>query len=99
MTSTSRWVAALAGCASLVVAGCPAAETFDRGQALYENHCVSCHDESVHQRETRRATSIDDLRKWVATWSFHAALGWSSEDIDDVTDFMDRRYYHFTTQP
>jgi len=99
MTSSYKWLAALVGCAPLVIAGGTAAETFDRGQALYENHCTSCHDESVHQRDTRRATSRAELRKWVATWSFHASLDWSGEEIDDVTDFMDRRYYHFTTQP
>jgi hypothetical protein len=47
----------------------------------------------------RRATSFADLRKWVSTWSFHASLDWSSEEIDDVADFMDRSYYHFTAQP
>ena len=53
----------------------------------------------MHTRDTRRATSVAELRKWVATWSFHASLGWSGEEIDDVADFMNRRYYHFTTQP
>jgi len=75
------------------------AEEFDRGQALYENHCLSCHEATVHTRATRRATSVAELQKWVATWSFHASLGWSSEEIDDVADFMNRRYYHFTPQP
>lgn len=53
----------------------------------------------MHTRDTRRATSVAELRKWVSTWSFHASLDWSSEEIDDVADYMDRRYYHFTTQP
>jgi hypothetical protein len=99
MTNSNKWIAAVAGCALLGGHGSAAAETFDRGEALYENHCTSCHEKSVHTRDTRRATSLADLRKWVATWSFHASLDWSSEEIDDVTDFMNRRYYHFTTQP
>jgi hypothetical protein len=89
----------MAGSALLVVSAGATAETFDRGQALYENHCMSCHEATVHTRETHRATSLADLRKWVASWSFHASLDWSSEEIDDVADFMDRRYYHFTAQP
>jgi mono/diheme cytochrome c family protein len=71
------------------------AESFDRGQALYENHCRTCHEPEVHQRADRRATSVEDLQRWVATWSWHAVLGWSAEDIADVTDYLNRAYYHF----
>lgn len=99
MTNSNKWVAAVAGGVLLAFSDGAVAETFDRGQALYENHCMSCHEATVHTRETRRATSFVDLRKWVATWSFHASLDWSSEEIDDVADFMDRSYYHFTAQP
>ena len=99
MTNTDKWTTAVASCALLAVSGTSVGETFDRGQALYENHCVSCHEATVHTRDSRRATSIAELRKWVATWSFHASLGWTGEEIDDVTDFMNRRYYHFTTSP
>jgi mono/diheme cytochrome c family protein len=90
-------VAALGGL--LMFSGTVLAEDFDRGQALYENHCLSCHEATVHTRDTRRATSVVELRKWVATWNFHASLGWSGEEIDDVADYMNRRYYHFTAAP
>ena len=86
-------------CMMLATSGSGAAETFDRGQALYENHCMTCHESMVHTRDTRRAASRADLHKWVSTWSFHAALDWSGEEIEDVTDYMDRRWYHFSTQP
>ncbi len=83
----------------LVMAAPVTAETFDRGQALYENHCEACHDTGAHLRGERRATSISDIRKWVTTWGFHAGLGWSDEEVDDVTDFLNRRFYQFTVQP
>ena len=87
-------------CAGLVLASSSAlAETFDRGQALYENHCQSCHEETVHMRESRRAGSIEELRERVASWSYHAALGWSAEEIADVVDYLDRRFYRFPEQP
>jgi len=95
---SKMWLS-LAGWSLLAVSGYGFAETFDRGEALYENHCTSCHDVVLHTRDTRRATSIAELRKWVATWSFHASLDWSNEEIDDVADFMDRRWYHFSGQP
>ena len=99
MTVTKGWLATLAMCFLLAVPGGSIAESFDRGQALYENHCMSCHEATLHTRDTRRATSVAELRKWVATWSFHASLGWSGEEINDVADFMNRRYYHFTATP
>jgi len=99
MTGLNKRVLAIAIGVHLAGSGSVFAESFDRGQALYENHCMSRHEDGVHTRETRRATSIAELRKWVATWRFHASLGWSVEEIDDVADFMDRRYYHFTAQP
>lgn len=86
-------------CAFLLCSLPGIAKEFDRGQALYENHCGSCHDKTVHKREERRATSLHDLHKWVMTWSFHAELGWSGEEIDDVVDFLNRRYYQFTDKP
>jgi mono/diheme cytochrome c family protein len=85
--------------AGLIAAAPAMAETFDRGQALYENHCKDCHDTAAHTRTEHRAISRSDIRKWVMTWSFHAALGWSEEEIDDVTDFLNRRIYHFNDQP
>ena len=99
MTGSNKRVLVIAMSVLLAGSGSGFAETFDRGQALYENHCMSCHEDGVHTRDTRRATSIAELRKWVATWIFHASLGWSSEEIDDVADYMNRRYYHFTAAP
>jgi mono/diheme cytochrome c family protein len=99
MMNSGKWGLLTSICALLAVTGSGAAESFDRGQALYENHCMSCHEPVVHTRPARRAASLAELRKWVATWSFHASLGWSSEEIDDVTDYMDRHWYHFTREP
>ena len=99
MAGLNKRVLVIAMSVLLAGYGSVLAESFDRGQALYENHCMSCHEDGVHTRDTRRATSVAELRKWVATWSFHASLDWSGEEIDDVTDYMDRRYYHFTAQP
>jgi mono/diheme cytochrome c family protein len=101
MTDSKMWIVAIAMCVLLAGSGSSVAESesFDRGQALYENHCMFCHEATVHTRATRRATSVAELRKWVSTWSFHASLGWTDEEIDDVADYMNRRYYHFSSQP
>ena len=72
---------------------------FDRGQALYENHCTSCHDASVHRRKSLLVHNRGDLQLYVSTWSYHAQLGWSREEIIDVTGYLDRTYYRFSEQP
>jgi cytochrome c len=74
-------------------------EDFDRGKALYENHCTACHDAAVHTRHSSLVKNRGDLQLFVSTWSFHAQLGWSREEIIDVTDYLDRSYYRFTGQP
>ena len=64
-----------------------------RGELLYENHCTVCHDSTVHTRANRKAKSIADLRGWAARWSGELKLNWSSEEIDDVAEYLARRYY------
>lgn len=69
-----------------------------RGQLLHENHCTACHNDSVNSRNNSKAHSIDEIRHWVIRWSKHLDLGWKKHDIDVVTDFLNQRYYHFTTE-
>ena len=49
-------------------------------------------------RYSRRATSLADLHQRVASWSYHAALGWSEEEVTDVVDYLNRAFYHFPEQ-
>ncbi|WP_455222717.1 c-type cytochrome [Kaarinaea lacus] len=67
-----------------------------RGQLLYENHCGGCHETSVHGRDPRKATSIPEIRHWINTWQKELKLNWSQADIDDVTNYINFKYYHFT---
>ena len=67
----------------------------ERGRALYENQCQSCHEKGVHSRANRKAKSLVDLRQRAAAWSTHGGLDWSSEEINDVADYLNARFYHF----
>src|SRR5688500_2999796 len=71
------------------------APTPSRGEMLYENHCTSCHDSIVHVRNNRRAKSLADVEYWVQRWSFDTGLAWKQSEIDDVTQYLVRRYYKF----
>ena len=69
------------------------AADFDRGRALYENHCQSCHEDWAHTRGNRKVTTIEDLRARVASWSVHSGLNWETEEITAVTRYLNRRFY------
>lgn len=65
----------------------------ERGQVLYENHCMFCHETWVHKRDGRHITTQADLRQRVAAWSAHSGLEWTDEEIDDVTGYLSRHFY------
>ena len=92
--------ASMALAAALAGVTAPHAAAFDRGQALYENQCSSCHDTQLHAPgRTRHVTTLAQLRARVAAWSIHAGLEWSDEEINDVTSYLNGRFYRFTEHP
>lgn len=66
-----------------------------RGGILYETRCSACHERSVHDRDARKAKSFDALRAQVLRWSAQAGGVWTAEEIDDVTLYLNERYYRF----
>lgn len=91
---------ALAGfCAALLTLPLAAQEEFDRGQALYEHHCRSCHESWAHTREGREVRTLAELRRRTEAWSVHSHLGWSDEEIDDVTAYLNRTFYQLEATP
>lgn len=66
-----------------------------RGELLYETHCNACHTTQVHWREKRLAADWAGLSAQVERWQANARLGWSSEDVDAVAQYLNARYYRF----
>ena len=96
----ARFAGVLAGlCTVLVLPQAGAEEAFDRGQALYEHHCMSCHESWAHTREGRHVRTYSELRLRTEAWSVHSRLGWSAEDINDVTDYLNRTFYQLEQTP
>lgn len=84
------------GCLSLVSVVCaaPTQKTAKlRGQMLYDNHCMHCHAEGVHLRATSKVHSLDDLAHEVKKWAGLQRLDWNQDDLRDVADYMNRKYY------
>lgn len=67
----------------------------DRGRLLYENHCGSCHESSVHIREVQAAKSLEAVRVQVVRWQEAMKLLWSGEDVGDVVEFLNAAWYHY----
>lgn len=71
----------------------------ERGRALYESSCASCHTQSVHGRAKRVAKDFGAVREWVSRWNHDLAIGWSAEEIDDVAVHLNMRYYRYPCPP
>jgi mono/diheme cytochrome c family protein len=69
-----------------------------RGQLLYQNHCIACHATSVHWRDRRLVTDYGSLIAQVGRWEQNAGLGWSSEEILDVVQYLNTTIYRFPNQ-
>jgi cytochrome c553 len=67
----------------------------DAGKALVDSKCTSCHGDAVYTRENRRVTTLDGLRKQVRRCELSLGLKWFDNDIDAVTAYLNKNYYHF----
>jgi len=79
----------------LIVPCARAQPTPERGQLLYETHCIACHTSQVHWRDRRLATDWGTLRAQVRRFEGVAGLGWSDADIDAVARYLNDSIYHF----
>jgi len=88
---------ALAACCALA----PQARAADaeRGRVLYETNCGGCHATSVHGREKRAAADFDGVRAWVRRWSANLGRAWSADEVDDVSVYLNFRFYRFPCPP
>ena len=66
-----------------------------RGELLYATHCIACHSTSLHWRDRRLATDFASLLAQVGRWEKNTGLGWSSEEILDVTGYLNTTIYRF----
>ena len=66
-----------------------------RGGVLYDTRCKACHGSSVRNQGARKAKSFDGVRAQVLRWSKEVGGSWSADEIDDVTLYLNRRFYRF----
>lgn len=75
-----------------------AADTADVPPAtknLYEANCTTCHGSEVYTREDRMIDSLSGLESQVRRCESSLELRWFDDQIMDVTQLLNDRYYHF----
>ena len=65
------------------------------GQALHEQYCQRCHDNSVYTRPNSIIFSLTALEKRVRFCESMAAAGWSEPQMKAVIDYLNQRFYQF----
>ncbi len=66
-----------------------------RGQMLYENHCMVCHESMAHISARQVVKSLPQLRETVLRWADYLKLPWRREEVEDVVIYLDNQYYQF----
>ena len=69
-----------------------------RGQLLYENHCMSCHESVVHIRTQQQAKSLPELHARVLNWAAYLKLRWGTQEVEDVVRHLNNQYYKFESR-
>jgi mono/diheme cytochrome c family protein len=95
MSRIATAVSIVAALFSLLLSPAAPAADAQRGRALYESRCDVCHNTGVHQRDSRKAQSYAAIREEVVRWNRTLNGAWTNEEIEDVTLFLNDRYYNF----
>ena len=69
------------------------AARLERGRALYEEHCRQCHTPGIHRRPNKMPLTRDELMGIVDHFRRTANLAWTPEEIDEVTEYLNRTQY------
>jgi mono/diheme cytochrome c family protein len=75
------------------------AADFERGKTLYSARCVGCHDKSVHNRNARKALTVEGIKAQVRRWDGLLGGAWREEEVNDVTSYLNELYYRYPCPP
>lgn len=79
----------------MLLVSAPSSADAERGRLLYENQCTVCHESVVHIRERRKAANAAELRAFIQRWAAELKLTWSQDEMNDVFQYLNKRYYKF----
>lgn len=82
-----------AALALMLLAAAAGAQDIDQGRLLYETHCIACHREGLHDRQSSRVRTYADLRFQVERWSKQAGRAFTSDELADLIEYLDAAHY------
>jgi mono/diheme cytochrome c family protein len=73
------------------------AQDAQRGKALYELNCLTCHYERIHKRDPSKSLVRTQAQLRVEVVNRAALTGkrFTIEDLDDIAEYLDRTHYKF----
>lgn len=74
------------------------AVNINNGKVLHDQHCVRCHAETEYNNEKSRITDYKKLRARVGQCELMLELAWFADEVDDVTAYLNQRFYRFDVQ-
>ena len=94
-TRTLRCLVALLGFVTLTA--CTDTRLDDpvaRGEEIHKV-CMPCHGTTLYVSSQRKITSLPELREEVARWGDYYDPALTQQDIDDVTAYLNAKFYKF----
>lgn len=74
------------------------AEDINRGEALHHENCLECHTPKLYERTDRTVKTLKHLRSQVLFCAVNNDIGWFSEEVDEVSTYLNAFYYLFDTE-
>lgn len=72
---------------------------------LHETNCIECHatmfngkSNMMYTRKDRKVKTAEGLRSRVQMCASNLNLQWFDEDIEEVTNFLNKEFYHFKAE-
>ena len=76
---------------------------FQNGKELHQSNCTTCHisikggdGSGIYTREDRRIESISALSKQVNRCKDSLGMPWPPEQVSDVVEYLNTKYYKFS---
>lgn len=67
----------------------------EKGSELHGQNCVKCHSSDVYTRTNARVKDLPGLGKQVRFCKDNLGISWFNEDVNDVIQFLNKKYYKF----
>ncbi|MGO9443611.1 MAG: c-type cytochrome [Thiobacillaceae bacterium] len=97
-----KWIIVVVLGATGAVAYAAGEIDIQRGQALVEKNCVSCHasmyggdGSEIYLRPNRMVKNYAQLASRVAVCNANTGVGWFPDEEADVVAYLNQKYYKF----